>query len=310
MFQRYILTRPEYPVFDEKRFWMGISIGVAWSIVMYLFLQVIRSAIFFFFGYNGTVVTIINFPEYRFYSFIIALFSIIFGAYQFLEFTCFKNRTFFQSGLQKKIILFNQRNIIWNILFFSFKYLLTAFLTLLIGTVSVWKIYSSGWWISVFLSLFLYFYFWNNLKKILPNATILSLIFLPITLGLAFGLSQIKPIDMEYYQEIGLRHILHYTQKIEVPEGTNIQKISSKSHRLNFYISHAQDNVNHVKYHYGLNEISLSDVIPIIEDVTKNETHRFNYTSNIIVDKDIKMKDVYILLNRIRSTKILSLIHI
>ena len=305
-FRRSISPRQESPVFDEKRFWIGISVGITWSIVMYLFLQVIRSAIFFFFGFNNLEIVVIDFSEYRFYSFIIAFFSIIFGGYQFLEFTCSKNRTFFKSGLQKKIVIFNQRNLIWTTLFVSFKFLLTAFLTLLVGTVSVWKFYSSSWWISILLSLFLYFYFWNNLKRIMTNTTKLSLIFFPVILGLAFGLSQIKPVDMEYYQEFGLRHTLHYSKQIEVPVGTGLEKIYKRSSILNFYIAELPNHPDSIQYYYGFTEMKLEDVFFIVQEFkkTKSPNSRNSIIANVIIDKDIKMKHVYSLFNRLRYSQI------
>jgi len=306
MYRRYISPQQEHPVFDKKRFWIGVSEGVTSAIIMYLFLQVIRSAIFFVFGLNQSEILLIDFSEYRFYSFILAFFSIMFGGYQFLEFTFFKNRSFFKSGFQQKVILGNLRYVIWTTLFISFKLLLTCFLTLLIGTVSVWKFYAIGWWISILLSFFLYFYLWNNLKKIIPNTLKISLLCFPITLGLAFGLSQIKPLDMEYYQEFGLKRSIHYSKQIDVPEATDLRRGIRKSRVINFYIAHESNHPDNVKYYINHAEIQLEDIQSIVENFkrTRPEYVRNLLVGNVVIDKHVKMKNVYPLLERIRFSGI------
>ena len=306
MFRRHISPRPEHPIFDEKRFWIGISVGVTWSIVMYLFLQAIRSAIFFVFGFDQTEIVVIDFPEFRFYSFIIAFFSIVFGAYQFLEFTLFKNHSFFKKEFQQKVILGNLRYVIWTTLFISFKFILTCFLTLLIGVTSVWKLYSIGWWISILLCIFLYFYFWNNLKRIIPNTLKISLFCFPISLALAFGLAQINPINIAYYQESCLNRTIHYSKQIDIPEATDLDRERRKSRIINFYIAHESDNPHVVKYYINHTKIQLENIPIIIENFKNIKPQNIHnlLIANVIIDKNVKMKNVYPLLSSLRYSGI------
>lgn len=239
-------------------------------------------------------------PETRFYQIIFAFIALLMGQYFFLEFTLSKPKEFLKRNIRKKSILHNSRFSSWTILFVGFKWALGIGLLSMSNVFSIFSFYGIGWWASILLVIWWHFFTWQGISRTFKNGRMISVfVFFGIAILSIIFTRFIPNIYASSYRQKA-KQTPHYQLKIDIPFSK--KNVSNKliHHSLvqTFFVGDPEENDSiKISTLWG----GATEMMSIPLDV-ENFNHRVPESKrnliivSLAIDKEIKMKQVFILL--------------
>ncbi|MFK7772601.1 MAG: hypothetical protein AB8F94_10695 [Saprospiraceae bacterium] len=281
--------------FGKTRFWVGLFLGLGYGFLIYCFFNFLNLGMYYFCYMDWAGFTISTPSEHQFYHFLFAFSAFLFGQNIFFEFTLSKSKSFRNDTSREFIILHHSRMVTWYTLFAGFAFCTTFKLLGYTDVFLLFDFFKIGWWASILVLVWLHYYMWMKLAKYFRKVYPMS-IFIFFVIGiLSFGLSHYDPVPYADIYRNKARNLAHYKLKINPPSSSIVSSRLMRKSTVNTIFVGDPKKVG--TQNYGLNDAkgTVEDIPLFVENFNAKvpESRRGLIVTSLVLDKNLKMKNVY-----------------
>ncbi len=301
----FIKPKLNIEFFGKTRFWVGLFLGLGYGFLIYCFFSFLNLGMYYFCYMDWAGFTISTPSEHQFYHFLFAFSAFLFGQNIFFEFTLSKSKSFRKNTSREFTILHHSRMATWYTLFAGFAFCTTFKLLAYTDVFLLFDFFKIGWWSSILMLLWLHFYIWMKLTKYFRKVYPISILMFFIIGIFSFGLSHYDPVPYSDKYRNKARNLAQYKLKITPP---SLSTVSSKLMRKNVVNTIFVGDPEKIgSQNYGLNDaMSTVEDIPLFVENFNTivaESRRGLITTSLVLDKNLKMKELHKLLQTLSENR-------
>lgn len=294
----FIKPKLNIEFFGKTRFWVGLFLGLGYGFLIYCFFNFLNLGMYYFCYMDWAGFTISSTVEHQFYHFLFAFSAFLFGQNMFFEFTLTKSKSFRKNTTMKFTILHHSRMATWYTLYAGFAFCTTFKLLAFSDVFLLFDLFRVGWWASILVLLWLHFYMWMTVAKYFRKVYPISIFMLFLIGLLSLGLSNYDPVPYSDNYRNKARGLMHYKLKINPPHSSTVSTKLIHQSLVNTIFLGDPEKVGIPNY--GLNDTkgTVEDIPPYVENFNTKvpESKRGLIITSLAIDKNLKMKGVYELL--------------
>ena len=286
--------------FGKNRFFLGLSIAIFSTIIAYGFLFSLREILRLFsttFSFPNRVWELDLF-NMAIQDFVLAMLACQIGQMVFFEF-CFSKSTLLPHwNFRRKTILVDNRNVLFNFLFFGLKIGVAIAFFLYTEMLGLLKVKGIIFWIFVLSIIALHLQAWTTINRTFKYANQWMLATFGLLLLGAAIMIQVPPIDYQQINQQKLNRIPDYHLNIQPPTA-NIGRMPNYSFR---HIPFSLQIINGEVQLANQNELIKWSKIPTTIEKTKKYINPYYHQvfASLTIDKNVPMEMVFKLKHQLR----------
>ena len=283
---------------NRSQFIIGLILGLLYAITFYCLLYLMRESFRVLSLISNYDIIIFSPEETNFYNLFFGFLSAIMGQSILFQFVFGKpNKLWARKKRYRLTILHDQRFFIWFFLsWFSrcaFVFGCISFLTFDGGSFA-FSLYPQYNFLFILIIIVLFYQSWNGIKKIYKKSSYKWILLSMVSIcALAIGLSQIKLVDENKINEIGLKDNVYHHFNLQLPESEYYESFFRSNHDLEIFLVQDQKE-GRSKIIFRNKEFNPNQLIGELIRVTDSPSQIFHPRSKIQlhIDGTIKMEFV------------------
>ncbi len=219
---------------------IGVVLGIAYAIVLYAFLYMIREALRIGSITSKYDLWVLSEEEVAFYNFFLAFIAVIFGQSIGIKFCLHRPKAFFQPPNHRIISIVHDQNVLnWYFLSWFSKLSLVFALSIRITFPNgyyAFSFYPTYSYIFTMIIIVLFLQTWNTIRLTYRKSFKWMFMAFILSTAFAFGLSKINWLNYQKINHAVLQKNINYFHKLELPQTNHYEQLPKPSLVREIYI--------------------------------------------------------------------------